>query len=263
MLNVIIIGKGWLGSILFDFLNSKGVSTIATITPKSFLKQEHPNNKILAYELGASPDKEMNLRQMDCLIYTLPPSSNNNYADKTVQFFKKALDINPNLKIIYTSSSSVYGNQEGVVNEDTLPAPESINGKEILQIEKFLLETHKATIIRLAGLVGPKRHPIFYLSKKQDLISNPNQKVNLIHSDDIKEIVYKLITSKISFKIANLVCPKHPSRKEYYTFFAKKYGLKLAEFEEFNERKGKIVESKVLGHLDYTFVYSTPFEFKV
>ena len=263
MLKVLIIGKGWLGTILFDFLISKEISTTATITPKSFSKIENPAKELISFELGDSIETLAGLKDIDFLIYTLPPSSNQTYAQKTISFFEEALKLNPDLKIIYTSSSSVYGNREGVVNEDRIPKPKSNNGKEIFQIESYLLSIENSIILRLTGLVGPKRHPVFYLSKKERPIRNPNQEVNLIHSDDIKEIVYKLITSELSFKIANLVCPKHPIRKEYYTFFAKKYALKLPEFEEINERKGKIVESKVLSDLNYTFVYKTPFDFKV
>ncbi|UWX55254.1 hypothetical protein NYZ99_01135 [Maribacter litopenaei] len=68
--------------------------------------------------------------------------------------------------ILFVSSTSVYGENQGEVNEETIPIPSSEAGKQLLETEKLIRENShvESTIIRFAGLIGPDRHPVNMLS---------------------------------------------------------------------------------------------------
>ena len=73
------------------------------------------------------------------------------------------LEKTPPVKFLYTSSTGVYGQDDGewiAENSPTNPVTES--GKVLLSTEGLLLEAHRATgfpemILRIAGIYGPGR----------------------------------------------------------------------------------------------------------
>lgn len=64
-------------------------------------------------------------------------------------------------RIIFTSSTSVYGDAPGVMKEGTERRPVTASGKVLKELEDWLhnLPGTQVDIVRLAGLVGPGRHP--------------------------------------------------------------------------------------------------------
>ena len=70
----------------------------------------------------------------------LPPSSLNHYADT----LKKWIQLAERCKvqhIIFTGSTSVYGNQARVCDETTPPDPQTESARQILAVEQALLES--------------------------------------------------------------------------------------------------------------------------
>ena len=110
-----------------------------------------------------------------------------------------------------------------------------------------------STIVRLGGLIGNDRNPIFQLQGK--LISNPEGVINFITQRDAIggiEAILKLPIEKGG--IFNLVSPHHPKRKEYYEFVAKKYALQAPKFD-----KEKFVHRVIISD---AILRETTFEFK-
>ena len=70
-----------------------------------------------------------------------------------------ALDASHLQRIVFVSSSAVYGEHRGGwVDEDTPPAPQGFNGRILLEAEALLAaRPESATALRLAGLYGPGR----------------------------------------------------------------------------------------------------------
>lgn len=66
-------------------------------------------------------------------------------------------------RIVFVSSSAVYGDHGGAwVDEATPPEPPGFNGAALLEAERWLVGTGlPATILRLAGLYGPGRTGLF------------------------------------------------------------------------------------------------------
>jgi nucleoside-diphosphate-sugar epimerase len=70
-----------------------------------------------------------------------------------------ALDASLLQRVLFVSSSAVYGEHDGAwVDEDTPPSPLAFNGKVLLEAEQWLSsQPVRSIVLRLAGLYGPGR----------------------------------------------------------------------------------------------------------
>ncbi len=100
--------------------------------------------------------------------------------------------------LVYTGSTSVYGQNEGEVVTEQLPAqPENEKAGILRQTEKLLEEESAGSfgrwfILRLAGIYGPGRHYLLnQLREGQTVFSGSGQhRLNLIHRDGISSAIW-------------------------------------------------------------------------
>jgi hypothetical protein len=118
------------------------------------------------------------------------------------------------------------------------------------------------TILRLGGLIGYNRHPGKFLSGKNGL-KGKNHFINLIHRDDIIQIISEMILqNKIPKKILHLVCDNPCRKKEFYTFASQERGIAIPDFDETdNSEKPAIDGTDIKKILNYEFIYSSPFDY--
>jgi len=248
------MGCGWLGFPLAITLVESGHNVHGTTTSEekiALLKKEG----IVPFKVSLGENKIEGaigdfLRDVDILILNIPPKlrgkNKESYAQKT-QFLHQEVKKSAVKKVVFISSTSVYGDVDGEVTEETIPQPSTASGKQLLIAEKIFqndtdLET---TIIRFGGLIGPNRHPITMLSGRQNL-SNGNYPVNLIHLNDCIRIITSVISNSWWNEVLNGVYPEHPSKQKYYTSEAKKRELQAPDYKVDDSKNGKKVHSKVL-----------------
>ena len=139
-------------------------------------------------------------------------------------------------KVIYLSSTSVYGQTAGEwVDETSVCEPERENGQICLEAEQ-LFEQHgflstsvpksnaaTAVILRLAGIYGPGRllARIEQINAGEPLAGNPDAWLNLIHLADIVQTILRCDTN-IHLEDRYLVSDSRPiTRQEYYLTLAR------------------------------------------
>ncbi|MBL1144552.1 MAG: hypothetical protein D8M25_06430 [Bacteroidetes bacterium] len=260
MKKLCIIGLGWLGKQLVDYFVELDCELIG------LNKTIYPDLKIPQFEFNLNnldapfPSK---LQRVDFFIITLPPSSSDHYAGQMQLLFNKIQQFNPTPKIIYTSSTSVYGNQQGIVDEKSEIMPETENAKEIVKVEHSLIQLfeQQSIILRLSGLMGINRHPIRFLSGKIN-VSKPYAPVNLIHAKDIIKLIAVLIELEKD-GIFNLSIPDHPTKNDYYTACCYKIGIPIPRFNLQDQTKGKIIRSIKLKELNFAFQYNKLSEYPI
>lgn len=126
----------------------------------------------------------------------------------------------PRPKLLYLSSTSVYGQNSGEwVDETSELRPASENGQVCLDAERLLIERlPSAMILRLSGIYGPGRlvARLAALREGKPLDDNPDGWLNLIHVDDIVTAI--LACERLGQPgAAYLVSDDRPSqRREYY-----------------------------------------------
>lgn len=268
-MTVSILGCGWFGKALAVKLKQQGEQIKGSIT--------HINKQI---ELGAFgivpyvinfPDTDNknnpNFFYADVLIISIPPKFRKGEADLFIAKIEAIISaiIHAGIKkVIYISSTGVYSDGQGVVDEHTLPVPDDKHGVLLLQAERLfqISSQFNTSVIRFGGLVGIGRHPGKFFSGKDNLPDGLSP-VNLLHLDDAVAITMAVLKNEVWGQVFNACFPDHPTRASFYKWAAANAGLQSPKF--INE-KGitKTVESinlkQLLGYqflhdnwTDYTF----------
>lgn len=262
MTQISILGCGWLGLPLAKALLENGFSVKGSTTSNDKISILE-NIGIQAFQMELAETKiqgevDSFLENSKVLIIDVPPklrgNSNENFVSKiknVIPFIEKSTVEN----VLFISSTSVYGEENLVVTEETELNPDTESGKQLVQTEQLLQSNpnFKTTVLRFGGLIGEDRHPIKFLAGRKN-IENPNAPINLIHQDDCIGIILEIIESNSWNETFNAVTPFHPSRKEYYTQKAIDLNLDLPEFKEEHSGSGKIISSsKIETFLGYSF----------
>lgn len=115
-------------------------------------------------------------------------------------------------RIVFTSSTSVYGNVNGTVKENSPRLPQTASGQVLKELEDWLhnLPGTSVDILRLAGLVGPSRHPGRFFAGKS--APDGQHVVNLVHLQDVVAAIELLLQAPKGGHIYNLCAPRHPAR---------------------------------------------------
>lgn len=232
-----ILGCGWLGTELAQRINSKSWNVKVTRTSEkgiiALTEKGFNSFQIEVTENSIKGDLKF-FENLDQLIISIPPKRNEakDYSRK-INYLMNFLELKNKCRVIFLSSTSVYGKKEGVFDETSALSPETESSRELVESEKLILESDRPSIIlRLGGLVGKDRNPIFQLHKK--IIPNPDGIINFVDQKDAVEGIYKLLTTPTVEGVFNLVSPHHPKRRDYYLKMAKKYKLSVPVFSEQN-----------------------------
>ena len=267
MTQISILGCGWLGLPLAKTLLENGFSVNGSTTSAGKLSVME-NSGIQPYLIALSENETVGnlsdfLENSKILIIDVPPklrgSEKENFVSKInniIPFIEKSAVEN----VLFISSTSVYGEDNSIVTEETELNPDTESGKQLVQVEQLLQSNpnFKTTILRFGGLIGEGRHPIKFLAGRKN-IENPNAPINLIHQVDCIGIILEILRQTQNDKLEwnetfNAVTPFHPSRKEYYTQKALDLDLELPEFNVENSCLGKTISSsKIEKILRYSF----------
>ena len=248
---IAIMGCGWLGLPLAKSLLKDGYRIHGSTTSEEKIEKLknggiHPFLISLSEE-GIKGDIKGFLLNVDALIINVPPKlrggNTENYVKKMGQLHE-ALKTSEVKKVVFISSTSVYGNSNAEVTEKTAPEPKTESGRQLLASEKIFRNDvdRQATIVRFGGLIGPKRHPVNMLSGRKNL-SNGNAPVNLIHLNDCIRIIIEIFKRNWWQETFNGVYPYHPTKQEYYIAKAREIGLQIPDYDTDSPSKGKIVSS--------------------
>ena len=237
-----VLGSGWLGAPLALYLRDMGfqitTSSRSGIPPELFAGENitHSTTDISSEDCDFS-----SIKQCDYLVVCIT-------GKELVNFKRLALAISdsPIKAVLYTSSTSVYG-------ECDIPIDEAkhnlIIHHPLVEIENCL-KSHSnkpVTIVRLAGLIGEGRHPGKFFQNKA--IPDPDFPVNLVHGDDCITAIGELIRQKHWDKTVNICASSHPTKSEFYTQAAKQGGYKLPIRGSESGRPRKIISNQTLTEL--------------
>jgi nucleoside-diphosphate-sugar epimerase len=265
MKQISILGCGWLGFPLAQQLIDDGYQIFGATTSEAKLAILESNDiipfLIRVSSEGIEGDFTSFLKDSEILILNIPPKlrgvEKEDFVAK-VQNIVSEVAHSSIKKVIFVSSTSVYSDDNQVIDEEIIPEPDSESGKQLLQAE-LLLQSNvefETTIIRFGGLIGNERHPITFLAGRKN-VENPDAPINLIHLEDCIGIIQKIIKKNIWNETFNAVAPFHPTRKEYYTQKAIDMYLETPEFNAEKPSIGKtILSDKVTSILGYTFTKS-------
>ena len=253
-----ILGCGWLGFPLAEVLIKGGYFVKGTSTSLEKVKKlKKLGVKSYHYLFDSKETSNSSFfESIDTLVITIPfvkRGDDQLNIESSMNSLVKVIENASIKKVIYLSSISVYDSQKGLVDESYNCNPTSISGIQTLKIENLLSKgDYTISHIRLGGLVGKDRHPIYSLSGKN--FYKGNELINLIHQEDalgiILKVIKKLNTENI---IINAVTPFHPSKKEYYSKIARLKNIMPPKFLESENIKRIVDSNRVIKLLKYNF----------
>jgi len=270
-LSIGIIGCGWLGKALAASLLDKNISVLATsskIANVEKLNQQGINAQQLTLPADKTQLVHHDIFTKQSLVIAITPQFKQgraDYAEKITQLVSAAQQRGLVQRIILLSSTAIYHGLEGNVDEEN-----SLNfSTEKVQVfntaEQTVLnfskqeakqDSKQGTVIRLAGLVGPERHPgKFILANKT--LSNSTAPVNLIHQQDAVGLIESLMQINSPQGIFNGVSDTHINKEQYYQVAAKALMLDPPLFgpEKINETRRVVSGEKAKQVLSYKFIY--------
>ncbi|MEO6980494.1 MAG: SDR family oxidoreductase [Mucilaginibacter sp.] len=255
-----ILGCGWYGKALAKVLLANGfiVKGSATSAEKITSLSDIGISTFLVDFKGDSETYNPDFFNCDVLIISIPPKTRQGEGSDYLPKLKRIIDtakkhrVN---KVIYISSTAVYGDNNTEVTELNPPEPDTESGRILREAEGlFSGETaFETTILRFAGLVGPGRHPGRFFAGKKDIPNGPAP-VNLIHLDDCIGITTALIKQNAFDQVFNGVSPHHPAKSSFYREASLQAGLVAPEFIERLDSWKLIDSVNVPGILNYNFV---------
>jgi len=134
----------------------------------------------------------------------------------------------PLKKFIYTSSTSVYGQNDGsVVTEKSPVEPDADTAKVLVATEKLLLAAaaeHRfpAVVLRVAGIYGPARGHGFkqFLRGEARIEGDGARWLNLIHRDDLIGVIIAALERGVPGEIYNVADNGPVTQRKFFEWLA-------------------------------------------
>ncbi|MEJ2762478.1 SDR family oxidoreductase [Photobacterium sp. MCCC 1A19761] len=254
-MKISVCGCGWLGLPLARHLAEQGNTVFGTQRdPERAAQLAAEGIHGVALTLPLCTDKVASdtelarLLAADVLVIAIPPGRQSG-ADKAfvanVKSLSRAAQAQGCQRVIFISTTSVYGEVSGRIDESTPPQPNTASGRAHHALEQWLRTQwqQNLVVLRLSGLIGPRRHPVKYLAGRSE-IANGGDPVNLIHLDDCITAIEAIIHHWPTQTLLHLAAPSHPSRTAYYTRMAQLAGLAVPEFQTSTPGAGKWVDAR-------------------
>ncbi len=257
---ITILGCGWLGKIVGEALVASNHRVYGTYRDETQVSELTACRILPVYcDFLQNPTLPDEIRAAtDTYLIFLPPS----VATEEFPYFQLLQNLAAQFHLhstaIFSSSTGIYPSQDGTFDE-TFLFTESQKDHRLWKAENALLSElgPRLTILRLGGLIGPKRHPAFSLQGRT-LSNDGMAPVNLIHAFDISGAIDRILTENHFGATYNLVFPDHSSKKSYYQNVAIKMGVVPPDFGETTTPKRTVDGSLITKSL--SFIYQFPID---
>ena len=177
----------------------------------------------------------------------------------------------PLKKFIYTSSTSVYGQNDGsLVTENSPAEPDADTAKVLVETEKLLLAAaaerqFPAVVLRVAGIYGPARGHSFkqFLRGEARIEGEGARWLNTIHRDDLIGVIIAALRNAKPGEIFNAVDNEPVSQLKFFEWLAAELKRplppKVAADAEAWRRRGvtnkRVSNSKLRAELKHQFQF--------
>jgi len=162
----------------------------------------------------------------------MPPQGGGSSDYRMLNFCRKLSSDNYPEKVVYISTSGVYGDcGDELVTEDTPVNPMTSRAKRRVSAENQLREQadkfgFELVILRVTGIYGPGRLPISQLQKGHEvLIPEEAPRTNRIHSLDLVKICLAAMENGTNGDIFNICDGEESSMSQYFIAVAEMYGF--------------------------------------
>ncbi|MFC4870259.1 epimerase [Negadavirga shengliensis] len=267
-MTVTIIGLGWLGVPLAQLLREQGYTVKGSTTQSK--KQAHLVDSGIdttVFSLDPQPKGQnySDLFDTDILFVNIPPGSRTRPASfhpQQISAIKKLATETKVPRIIYASSTGIYPNLNQVARETDSIDRDNTGNLALWEAENLLWKdkTYDLTVIRFAGLLGGDRIPGKYFSGKENVPGH--FPVNYVHRVDACRAVSWIIEKDLWNNMFNIVCPKHPTKKEVFEKNALDMGFPPpGSYDKSSNQNWKCISVEKFLETGFRFHFNDPLSF--
>jgi len=157
-------------------------------------------------------------------------------------------------KLVYTSSTSVYGQTDGsCVDEDSPTEPRAETARVLLEAENLLLEAGRSSgfqpvILRVAGIYGPGRGYWLrqFLQGEARIEGRGEWILNMIHREDVARAIIAALEKGMPGRIYNAVDDEPVTQMSCFEWLSERLGQELPpSIAEESTRKRGMTNKKV------------------
>jgi nucleoside-diphosphate-sugar epimerase len=179
----------------------------------------------------------------------------------------------PPAKFVYTSSTGVYGQNDGSLVDETAPTdPPTETSRVLVETEQVVLRAARegsfpAVVLRVAGIYGPGRGWWFkqFLAGEARLEGTGSRTLNMIHRDDVGGCIIAALERGRPGEIYNAVDDEPVTQREFFVWLAAQLNRPLppsvAEDVEAGRKRGvtnkRVANVKLHAELGYNFKFPT------
>ena len=226
-----------------------GCGDIGFRVAKELIKKGHQVQATIHYDEGAQVPQSAGIKTIIAnfdyredvpdfsmhgqkLFYSMPPQGGGSSDYRMLNFCRKLSADNCPSKIVYISTSGVYGDcGETLVTEETPVNPQTSRAKRRVSAENQLREQaeklgFELVILRVTGIYGPGRLPLSQLKKGHEVLRPEDApRTNRIHSLDLVQICLAALEKGVDGDIYNVCDGESSSMSQYFIAVAEMHGL--------------------------------------
>ncbi len=241
-MNILILGCGYIGSEISDKWKKKGYTVTATTrNPDRLDALSKVSQKSILLRGNDEEALAPLISDNDVIVVTIAADSPEDYETAylhTAQNLRHlALEMDLPRQLIYTSSTSVYGEHQGQwVDEAAELLAQSDQAKILIETEKNYLSLQEigwsVCILRFSEIYGERRELSRRVKQLEGRIlpGSGVQYTNMIHKTDCVAGIDYALRHHLE-GIYNLSDDEHPTRKELYDAVSEKFELSNVKWD--------------------------------
>jgi nucleoside-diphosphate-sugar epimerase len=268
-----ILGAGWLGLPLAERLLELGYRVKASTTSPEkilLLQQKGLEAYLLRVDQGRIEGDVGDFFSCEILFLNIPPSRRRpdveTWYPEQISAVVTAAMTNKVPKLIFASSSGVYGDVMEAVFEATDPQPDTASARALVAAETTVRNIYvwrgMGNILRFSGLVGGNRKAGRFFAGKTE-VPEGAAPVNLVHLDDCIGVIEAILQQDRWGEFYNVCADEHPRKDQFYVKQAIQQGFTPPSFllDEPSPRYKIVRNDKIKRDLGYVFRWPDPLDF--
>jgi nucleoside-diphosphate-sugar epimerase len=195
----------------------------------------------------------LSLPDVDTIVYAASPSERSPaaYEDAYVRGLTNVMAALPDVRVIFTSSTAVYAQDDGSWVDERSPAE---GNRVLLEAERIARSCRGGVVLRLAGIYGPGRTWLVRRVQSGEARSDPTRYGNRIHVEDCAGALKHLLSIETPLPIYLGVDHAPAPLDEVHSFVAELLGVSAPPIGSEESRGGnKRCSNRALIASGYTF----------
>lgn len=255
-MKIVIVGYGWLGALLAPQLTAAGHQVFVTSRSQQKLLQlpggvrGHVLDMLQSEPFTGETIEMFNDAVVLCMIAPGRQEQGNEYVP-ALQKLRTLLQQAKSLAVIHFSSSGIYQGLDGDVDEDAALMMHLPRVQRLVSGEQVLQQFSCCITLRLAGLMGPGRHPGQFVANKT--LTDPQAPINMVHAADISGALQCILAGRhLTPAVFNLSCPLAISRAEFYQQACQSAGTEVS-FAAQTLTQRRVLPTRFIRQFHYQF----------